>query len=73
MREDDLRSEEFFGEGEPQDAVKPSPATPDGAFDTTRPGDTYQEGPYLVFTAQFHLRRGFCCNSGCRHCPYRAV
>ena len=36
-----------------------------------QPGDTYYEGPYLVFTAQYHLRRGFCCNSECRHCPYR--
>ena len=34
------------------------------------PGDTYEEGPYLVFTAQYHLRRGSCCHSGCRHCPY---
>ncbi len=36
-----------------------------------QPGDTYMEGPYLVFTAQYHLRRGYCCNSDCRHCPYR--
>ena len=34
-------------------------------------GDAYQEGPYVVFTAQYHLRRGYCCNSDCRHCPYR--
>lgn len=26
---------------------------------------------YLVFTRDYHLKRGFCCNSGCRHCPYR--
>jgi hypothetical protein len=24
----------------------------------------------MVFTARFLLRRGFCCESGCRHCPY---
>jgi len=24
----------------------------------------------LVFTADYHLRRGYCCGSGCRHCPY---
>lgn len=23
-----------------------------------------------VFTSAFHLRRGHCCESGCRHCPY---
>jgi Family of unknown function (DUF5522) len=34
-------------------------------------GDFYYEGPYLVFTEAYHLKRGYCCNSGCRHCPYR--
>ena len=34
-------------------------------------GDFYWEGNSMVFTAQFHLRRGSCCGSGCRHCPYR--
>jgi hypothetical protein len=24
----------------------------------------------MVLTAQFHLDRGRCCGSGCRHCPY---
>lgn len=32
--------------------------------------DYYLDGPYLVFTAAYHLKRGFCCQSGCRHCPY---
>ncbi len=35
------------------------------------PEDFYIEGTYLVFTAIYHLKRGFCCNSDCRHCPYR--
>jgi hypothetical protein len=35
------------------------------------PEDFYYEGPYLVFTAAYHLKRGFCCGSGCRHCPYK--
>jgi hypothetical protein len=26
-----------------------------------------------VFTELFHRRRGFCCGSGCRHCPYDYV
>lgn len=34
--------------------------------------DFYREGVAIVFTARFHLRRGYCCESGCRHCPYRA-
>lgn len=33
--------------------------------------DYYREGPYLVFTEAYHLRRGSCCGSGCRHCPWR--
>jgi hypothetical protein len=23
-----------------------------------------------VFTAKFLLERGYCCQNGCRHCPY---
>ncbi|UOF02706.1 DUF5522 domain-containing protein [Bdellovibrio reynosensis] len=26
---------------------------------------------YQVFTEVFHKNRGYCCNSGCRHCPYK--
>jgi hypothetical protein len=32
--------------------------------------DFYYEGPYLVFTEKFLRDRGYCCESGCRHCPY---
>ncbi len=32
--------------------------------------DYYYEGENLVFTAAYHLKRGSCCQSGCRHCPY---
>lgn len=24
----------------------------------------------MVFTERYHLKRGHCCQSGCRHCPY---
>jgi len=34
------------------------------------PDEFYFEGPYMVFTEAYHLRRGYCCRSGCRHCPY---
>jgi len=37
---------------------------------TPLPGEFYFEGPYMVFTEAYHLRRGYCCQSGCRHCPY---
>jgi len=34
-------------------------------------GDFYlSEEGYRVFTQQYHLKRGYCCESGCRHCPY---
>ncbi len=32
--------------------------------------DYYFDGEYMVFTAAYHRKRGFCCGSGCRHCPY---
>ena len=41
------------------------------AFDALRPEDFYMDGSYMVFTAAYHLRRGYCCNSDCRHCPYK--
>jgi hypothetical protein len=30
----------------------------------------YLEGEYRVFTEFYLMSRGFCCRSGCRHCPY---
>ncbi|NJN35088.1 MAG: cysteine-rich CWC family protein [Saprospiraceae bacterium] len=30
----------------------------------------YMEGSYFVFTDTFHILRGYCCRSRCRHCPY---
>lgn len=32
--------------------------------------DYYLENGLFVFTAAFLRRRGYCCESGCRHCPY---
>jgi len=31
---------------------------------------TVDERGLLVFTAAYLLRRGTCCGSGCRNCPY---
>jgi len=28
------------------------------------------EDGLFVLTETYHLKRGFCCKSGCRHCPY---
>jgi hypothetical protein len=32
--------------------------------------DFYYEGRFMVFTEKFLRARGYCCESGCRHCPY---
>ena len=29
-----------------------------------------EEG-FVVFTEAYHLKRGYCCQSGCKHCPYK--
>jgi hypothetical protein len=34
-------------------------------------GDYYfNEQGLMVFTEQYHLKRGYCCKNGCKHCPY---
>jgi hypothetical protein len=55
----------FFVFCEPQPPTTNPPPDPpiEGA-------DYYWDGPYMVFTAAYHLKRGYCCKSGCRHCPY---
>ncbi|HMQ00892.1 MAG TPA: DUF5522 domain-containing protein [Cyclobacteriaceae bacterium] len=35
------------------------------------PDDFYIEKGLYVFTEKYHLKRGYCCESGCRHCPYK--
>lgn len=50
--------------------------TPPGKADDKEPvnlvegEDYYWEKGLMVFTSAYHLKRGYCCNSGCRHCPY---
>ncbi|MFM8436056.1 MAG: DUF5522 domain-containing protein [Planctomycetia bacterium] len=45
---------------QPADVAPPAPPQP----------DFYLENGLLVYTAAYHLKRGSCCGSGCRHCPY---
>ncbi|NQZ01674.1 MAG: hypothetical protein HRT45_13505 [Bdellovibrionales bacterium] len=40
---------------------------------TPKNEDFYYEDGNVVFTEAYHLKRGFCCDSGCRHCPYRQM
>jgi hypothetical protein len=52
-------------------ANRPEDKSPEISEEKLRSEDFYYEGPYLVFTAAYHLKRGYCCNSNCRHCPYK--
>jgi len=41
-------------------------------FKFVEPEDWYEdpETGLVVWTRRFLVARGFCCNGGCRHCPY---
>ncbi|MBN3522181.1 hypothetical protein JYB62_19415 [Algoriphagus lutimaris] len=30
----------------------------------------FNEEGLMVFTKHYHLKRGYCCGNGCKHCPY---
>ena len=32
--------------------------------------DYYVDNGLMVLTARYLLRRGYCCEQGCRNCPY---
>jgi hypothetical protein len=52
------------------DSTQPDGIIESGENEELGEEDCYFEGPYLIFTEAYHLRRGYCCQSGCRHCPY---
>jgi hypothetical protein len=61
-------------------AARPDPSHPhhagtaaahDAAVAAGEPGYLDPETGLFVFTAAFLAERGTCCESGCRHCPYR--
>jgi len=33
--------------------------------------DYFYEGTKMVFSREFLLARGYCCNSKCKYCPYK--
>jgi hypothetical protein len=51
-------------------ATGPSVPPASGPACTPPQPDFYLEDGRVVFTAAYHARRGMCCGSGCRHCPY---
>lgn len=30
----------------------------------------YNENGFIVLTEKYHIERGFCCDNGCKHCPF---
>ena len=35
------------------------------------PEDFYcSKDGYKVFTEKYHLKRGYCCENNCKHCPF---
>lgn len=35
--------------------------------------DYYIENGLLVMTKSYHLKRGYCCGSACRNCPFEHI
>lgn len=33
----------------------------------------FNEAGLMVFTEEFHLKRGYCCKNKCLHCPWKYV
>ncbi|HEV2761862.1 MAG TPA: DUF5522 domain-containing protein [Pyrinomonadaceae bacterium] len=65
MRISDCGLEETGASSNPQSASR-IPQLKEGE-------DFYREAGWVVFTARYLLRRGYCCGNGCRHCPYGEV
>jgi len=55
-----------------QDAVPNHDPTQEEQVDLQEGIDYDMEQGLLVFTATFLQKRGYCCESGCRHCPYQS-
>lgn len=53
-------------------ASRNGPAAPPAGSSRAAEEDFYVDpvSGYRVFTEAYHLRRGRCCESGCRHCPF---
>lgn len=47
-----------------------NPSTNNSELPLIEGKDYYLENGLFVFTAGYLLRRGYCCDNNCRHCPY---
>ena len=55
----------------PEEEGRASNRSADDDLELQEGRDYYLEAGLFVFTAAFLLKRGYCCERGCRHCPYR--
>jgi hypothetical protein len=30
----------------------------------------YNENGFVVLTENYHIKKGYCCGNGCKHCPF---
>lgn len=72
-----VKSGDSYNDREPwaRPIISPVSYTPRGSSAVNPPPlvegvDYYLENGLLVFTAHYLRSRGYCCQSGCRHCPY---
>ncbi len=42
----------------------------EGGSQKLLPSDFYIENGFKVMTEEYHIKRGYCCGNGCRHCPF---
>lgn len=61
-----MNEKDFFAEAKPAEKkeMKKSIQLEEGV-------DYYLENGLMVFTSHFLSKRGYCCDNGCRHCPYK--
>ncbi|MBK0371211.1 DUF5522 domain-containing protein [Flavobacterium agrisoli] len=64
------RIEQFVAETTPETAVNNKAALLPKSTNLIPDLDYYVENGNYVFTSWYHLKRGYCCQNGCRHCPY---
>jgi iron complex transport system substrate-binding protein len=63
-----IHPDEFSWNGPPTAYMKVDLELLRGSFVEGR--DYYDDAGAVVFTENYLQRRGYCCGSGCRHCPY---
>jgi len=41
--------------------------------DTSIPDYYFNSDGLMVFTENYHLKRGYCCKNNCKHCPFKKL